>query len=396
VHIVGSTSFGLRNKSHTVSFCDLQIVAQGGYGLANVEPDGLVAGIGGVISGQGTAALLNKGAINLKDVTARNFKDSTGNAADTLLDGVFLADKRLSDPKWQLAVRFPPPSVPVPSKDWVNIQQFGAVADRGVDSTAAFAAAFSSDARVIYIPTGQYAVSEPYLVADNIERIEGMFSVIAMGNDRHPVSGVPSPLFRTGPTRKKPLFIRRLIVERRGNMAIIINHRSSATLVMSDIVGSFGTGLLYRFPEGGPVFANNTTAGHTQVSGTAGAWFRQLNAEGPTIRISNDGAPLWVLGAKTEQTNTFFQSTNGANTEVIGAWIARVFPTLPEMPAFVTKDARLVVSYTETVYRPQAIYAIHLDSRRGDRRTIVRAEELPTRGQWGRMVPSLCTDDLMH
>jgi hypothetical protein len=394
VRIEGSRQYGLRNKSNIVSFSDLQITASGGYGIANVAQDGLIVGIGGVISGEGTSALLNGGVINFKNVAAKNFKGANGKAANARLDGVFQAERRLSDPPWNLRVLSPPKAEPVPVEEWVNIQKFGAVAGDKVDSTGAFEAAFKSDARVIYIPTGQYAVSKPFVVADNIERIEGMFSIINIGNDRHAVDGVPSALFRTSPTRKKPLFIRRLIVERRGNMATIVDHRSSATLVMSDIVGLLGAGLLYRPAEGGQVFADNTSAGRTQVSGRAGLWFRQFNAEGPTIRLGNDGAPLWILGAKTEQTNTLIQSTNGADTEVVGAFIFRVFGTATQMPAFVNQDGRLVVSYAEEATRPDAIYSIHLDSSVRGVHTLIRAEDLPRRGRFSRIAPSLSTDDL--
>ena len=392
VQIEGSKQYGIHNKSNVISFSDLKIMVQEGYGLANVAPDGLIVGIGGVISGKGKAPLLNNGAANLKDVIARNFEDTDGFTANGILDGVFQAEKRLSEPKWHLPVRSPPEPAPVAIDEWVNIRSFGVKPD--VDSTAGFAAALKSEARVIYIPSGQYFVSQPFVVSDNIERIEGMFSIINVGNDRHPIEGIPSALFRTSATRKKPLFLNRLIVERRGSIAVIVDHQSASTLVLSDVIGLLGVGLLYRRKEGGPVFANNTTAGHTDIFGPAGVWFRQFNAEGRTVRLSNDGAPLWILGAKSEQTNTLIQNKNGADTEVVGAFIARIFPTLPQMPAFQNFNGRLVLSYAEDVYRPDAAYRVHLDSLVGDKRTIVSSEDLPRRGKWARMAPILSTDDL--
>lgn len=396
VRIVGSRRYGLRNESNLVSFNDLHITANGGYGIANVAQDGLIVGIGAVVSGRGTEALLNSGAINFKSVAAKNFSGSDGKVTNGSLDGVFLAHKRLSDAPWKLAVLSPPAEASVPVEDWVNIQKFGAIAGDGVDSTGAFDAAFKSNARVIYIPSGQYAVSKPFIVADNIERIEGMFSIINIGNDRHAVAGVPSALFRTNPTRKKPLFIRRLIVERRGTMATIVDHRSSATLVMSDIVGLLGAGLLYRPAEGGQVFADNTMAGRTEVSGQAGLWFRQYNAEGRSVRLVNDGAPLWILGAKSEQTNTLVRSINGADTEVVGAFVFRVFGNATQTAAFINENGRLAVSYVEEATRPVAIYSIHMDSSSGGMHTLVRAEDLPRRGRFARIAPSVSTDDLPH
>lgn len=393
VRIEGSRQYAIRNSSNVVSFSDLYIVTAAGVGVANLAADGLIVGIGGVIEGRGTAPLVNSGSINFKDVAASNFKDAAGKANDQKLDGVFQVARKLSNAKWQLPVRSPPKPAPAGKDDWVNIQKFGAVADRRRDSTAAFQAAFKSDACVVYIPSGEYAVSMPFEVSDSIERIEGMFAVINIGNDPRAVDGAPSALFRTKPARIAPLHIRRLVVYRRGNMSTIVDHRGGGPLVMSDIVGLGGAGLFHRAASGGPVFADNTSAGHTQISGKAGVWLRQYNAEGPTIRLSNDGAPLWILGAKTEQTNTLVQSMNGANTEVVGGFIYRVFGQATEMPAFTNSDARLALSYAEESFRPDAIYSIHLDSRVGGKHVVVRAEDLPRRGQFARMCASLSTDD---
>ncbi len=393
VRIVGSTTCGIRNASNIVSFHDLQIAMKGGVALANTTPDGLMVGVNGVVSGRGSAAVANRGGINFKDVSAKNLKDDDGRALDAELDGVFEAERKLSMPKWRLSIETPPQPDRVPSSDWVNVTRFGI--KPGGDTTAAFLAAFQSNAKVIYIPTGIYYLSKPIEVADDVERVEGMFSVIDIGSDPHFVAGTPSPLFRTSPTRRKPFFVKRLVVERRGTMNFIIEHRAkNATLVLSDIVGLFGVGLVYRGAEGGPVFADNTTAGHTEIAGPAGLWFRQYNAEGPTIRLRNSGAPLWILGAKSEQTNTLVQCVDGGNTEIVGGFVARVFPTLPEMPVFQAIDARVAASYAEDVYRPEAIYRVHLDARIDGKQTRIRAEDLPRRGRWARMAPSLSTDDL--
>jgi hypothetical protein len=111
------------------------------------------------------------------------------------------------------------------------------------------------------------------------------------------------------------------------------------------------------------------------------------------VRIPNDGSPLWILGVKTEQTNTLVRNTNGGETEVVGGLIYRVFGTDPQMPLFVNVGARLVASYAEEAFRPDAFYAVHLDSyMRGGHRS-VEAEQLPKRGNIARMAPNLSTDD---
>jgi hypothetical protein len=392
VRIAECRRYGVRNNSNILSFHDLQISMNGGFGIANLTADGLIVGIDGLISGTGTAALINRGSVNFKNVAARDLKSTNGRSLDTELDGVFQEDKKLSEPFWHLAIQPTPKPDPLSASNWVSVEKFGVKA--GIDSTGAFMAAFASDAKVIYIPSGTYYLSLPLLVADNIERIEGMFSVVNIGNDPHATEDAPSPLFRTNPGRRTPLFIRRLVIERRGNMSYLIEWRGKGTLIISDVIGLFGTGLLYRAADGGPVFADNTTAGHTEIAGSAPLWFRQYNAEGPTVRLTNSGAPLWILGAKSEQTNTLVQCLNGGDSEVVGGFIARVFPTLPEMPAFQAINARLALAYAEDVYRAEAIYRIHLDARHGEKQMLVRAEDLPRRGRWARMAAGLSTDNL--
>jgi hypothetical protein len=395
VRIEGSRLYGMRNTSNIVSFSDLLITTKGGYGLANLSSDGLMVGIGARISGRGYAPLLNSGTVNFKDVSAKEFTTDKSAPVNDHLDGVFQSSQKiLSQAKWQLPVLSPPepePESAAGTGEWTNVEKFGAVASARVDSTAAFISAFKSDARVIYIPTGQYLVSGPIIVGDNIERIEGMFSTISTGVNRQAMD-VDYALFRSSPTRRKPLFIRRLIVEKYGNMSVIIDHYSKAELIMSDIIGLNGARLLYRPEQGGRVFADNTAAGLIEVSGGAGVWLRQLNTEGRGLRIVNHGTPLWILGVKAEQTNTLVQNVAGADTEIVGGLVYRVFGNDEQMPLFVNVNGRLAASYAEEAFRPDAIYSVHLDSRIDDKHTFVRAEDLPRRGRFARMVPSLATD----
>lgn len=394
IQIEGSKEYGIRNESNVISFHDLQIVTQSGYGLANMSSNGLIVGIDGRISGRGVGPLLNNGTINFKNVLAQEFHTTAGETVNARLDGVFQSKRKISNSGWKLPILSPPEPAPAEIGEWTNIKKFGAVADPKVNSTGAFISAFNSDARVIYIPTGQYFVDRPIPIADNIERIEGMFSIINTGWGYHaPDSKIPYSLFRTSPSRKKTLFIRRLTLEKSGDVFAVIDHHSGATLVMSDISGF---ALINRPAEGGPIFADNTAAGYVRVSGSAGVWFRQFNTEGGRERIINNGSPLWILGTKTEQTNTLVQNINGANTEIAGALIYRVYGTAPQMPLFVNVDGHLVASYAEEAFRPDAFYSIHLDSRVNGEHRVVRAEEFPKRGPIARMVPSLSTDVSPH
>jgi hypothetical protein len=391
VRITGSRQYGLRNRSNVVSFHDLEIVTEAGYGLANAAADGLIVGIGGRISGRGTGPLQNIGTVNFKDVAARDYRSAEGSVVDAPLDGVFQGSRRVSDPEWRLPIRSPPEPDPAGTAEWVNIEKYGAVPDPKINSTAAFVAAFHSDARVIYIPTGEYFVEGPISVGNNIERVEGMFSIIATGWGYHSAtSDTPHSLFVTPPSRRTNFFIRRLTVGKTyGDVFAVVDHHGGAALVMSDI-SAFA--MVNRFAEGGPVFGENIAAGYVYVAGPAGAWLRQLDTEGHGVRIQNNGSPLWMLGVKSEQTNTLAQTTNGGATEVVGALVYRVFGTDPQRPLFVNVDGRLAASYAEEAFRSDAFYSVHLDSDVGGEHRVVRAEQLPRRGDIARMVPNLSTD----
>ncbi len=84
---------------------------------------------------------------------------------------------------------------------------------------------------------------------------------------------------------------------------------------------------------------------------------------------------------------------NGGETEVAGGLIYRVYGTDPQMPLFLNVGARLVASYAEEAFRPDAFYAVHLDSYMKDAHRVVQAAQLPKRGNIARMVPNLSTSD---
>jgi len=320
-----------------------------------------------------------------------NYRTAAGMVVDDRLDGVYQGAKRVSGPKWKLPIELPPEPDPVRVDEWVNITKFGAVPDPSVDSTAAFMAALKSNARVIYIPTGQYFVNKPIPIGDDVERIEGMFSVIRTGRGyRSAGTDTALSLFSTSPLRRKALFIRRLTVERDGDVFAVVDHHAPAPLVLSDI-SAFAA--VNRFAEGGPVFGENLNAGYFYLAGSAGAWFRQLDTEGRGVRIRNKGSPLWVLGAKSEQTSTLVRTTDGGDTEIVGGLVYRVYGTDPQVPLFVNIDGRLSASYAEEAFRRNAFYTVHLDSTINGQHTTVGAETFPKRNNIARIVPSLSTDD---
>jgi peptidoglycan hydrolase-like protein with peptidoglycan-binding domain len=405
VQVDGATAYGLRNEQNLVSFNSLTITMAGsaGYGIANIDPvslnlgsagpeEGMIVGVNGVITGSGIEPLLNTATLNFKNVLAQNFVGSSV-AINTSLDGVFHGTTKISNPDWELPIESPPTPEEVPSSEWTNAAQFGATTT--ADATAALRAALSSaTSSVVYIPTGIYSVSGPITISDNIDRIEGMFSIIQMEN-----SGSAYSLFQTTSTRTKPLYIRRLIVEDHTTTGVtsIVDFKSPSPsqLIMSDITG---VSAFTRESGAGQVFGDNISTPHVFIHGSAGVWLRQFNPEVGSTKIFNDGAPLWILGLKTEQPQTILQNSGGANTEIVGGFIYSGYPgTYTDgLPMFLNTDSRFTAAYVEEALRAGATYPVELDSTISGVRTITPAAAFPTRGAFQAvMVGNLSTDTVI-
>lgn len=384
VAIHRSREFGLRNDSNSVPFHNLTIDAEAGVGIANIGPQALIAGIEADISGRGEAAFQNTGSANVRNMTTSHFVQKPGQKNFEKLDGVFVGDKRVAESRWELPILSSSVPNEPSSHEWVSVQSFGAVADPRVDSTRAINAAFRSGAKTIFFPTGQYKISGPIGVPAAVEKIEGLFSTIFAD---HNTKG-PYPAFFTEP-RSIALALRRMIVESRNGPYAVIEHRAASSVLVQDVVG-FGVGLLTRAPGGGNVFVENVScSGRSKLAGPAGVWFRQLNVEANGTMIENDGTPLWILGAKTEQTLTLVDARNHANTEVVGGLIYRVKAETTDVPLFVSDDSRFVASYAEEAFFPTAVYSVHLQSKSGSQGGSVKAVDLPLRGSFGRMAQQL-------
>jgi hypothetical protein len=390
-----SREVGLRNTSNSVPFYDLTIDTESGIGIANIGPQALIVGIKANISGRGEVAFQNTGFANLQRVSIVGSFGDIKQQNLTELNGVNGGKKRVADARWSLPIQSRSIPDESSSSDWVSVKSFGAIADPRVDSTRAINAAFRSGAKTIFFPTGQYKISGSVGIPASVEKIEGLFSTIFA--DRGPTQTDPKsryPVFFTE-ARSTALALRRLIVEGRGGSDAVVEDRVSPPVMLQDIV-AFALGFLSRSAEGGSVFAENISGvGGIRLAGPAGVWFRQLNVEAGGAMIKCDGTPLWILGAKTEQTLTLVDASNHASVEVVGglAYRVSVKPNDPELPFLIASDSRLTAAYAEEAFFPNAVYSVHLQSSTDGRQKLIGATNFPLRGMYGRMVPQVSTDD---
>ncbi len=189
--------------------------------------------------------------------------------------------------------------------------------DDAIDDTLSLQAAVDSGAGTVYLPNGRWILNGTLILRANVQRFLGTEAEITAST--FSTRGV----IVVGATGPSPLFI-----ERFANFGFAGNeprfeHASSRTVVFNDL-----TGLYYRATVAAPgdVFINDTVGNAIEFKGGQNVWARQLNIEEDTTqvgatasaRLVNDGAKVWVLGFKTEQSGVIAKTTGGGHTEIIG------------------------------------------------------------------------------
>lgn len=376
----------IRNAGNSISMRDVVIEAAG-LGVSNDDPRGLIVaeGVRFVPLAQGAVFARNTGYLTLRRPRRAADRRALGPFAQggawsgTSVQSAFGSDWCLPDPPPSAANALPPAS------EWANAVKFGAKPDSPKDAATAIQAALDSGARVVYLPTGTYTIDRPLVIPEGVTHIAGMMSTLTVG--RREVFPREEGMLRIA-SGGSPLTIQHLALD---NMArgsqIGVEHTGARSLRLQDFIG--GGASVGRAPSGGPLVLENTV-GPLHVRGASGVWASQLNVEGQGVLIRNHGAPLSILGLKTEQNATIVETKDAGQTEILGGLVYLVFPPAEVRPVLTNYGSgRVFAAYSESAYRPGAVYLEHMvqiDPR--IRRVVVSAEDLPARGRGlGRLVP---------
>lgn len=390
----GQRRVALSNAGNMVSARRLSVDGHA-TALVNSAEDGLVVIDGLQLSGrsgQGGDWADNRGYLTVRDVVVASANGTRAAPAGALAaDGAYFGTRRLAGygANWSLPVRQPPAVSTPPLSKWANVQRFGARADDEHDATEGIQAAMNSGAEVVYFPSGRYRISDAIDVPASVRRIEGLYSSIRVLPRRAGGFSRETGMFRVA-VGGEPLTIDRLAFD---NMEqgpqTGIEHLADRTLVLRDVI-SGGVEHVHRRAGGGALFLENACCGGMRLEGPQGVWARQFNSEGGGVRVRNDGAPLWILGVKTEQNCTIVENLPGARTEILGGLLYIVMPPPASVPAFIVNPgSSLVAAYVESAYRDGAIYQEHVVSTDASgKRRVVGAAALPARGR-SRLVPGL-------
>jgi len=193
----------------------------------------------------------------------------------------------------------------------------------------------------MYLPHGIYYISAPITIPSYVDRIVGMDSTIRIlpGSNANFPAGAPIFDVVSNSSGSCP-YSNTLVIERlgfdgspAGSPFGIFAVRADAptlgyfprTVVMRDV----GAGGIYRLSQArnaGLMYLENTAGSAMTVAGPQPVEARQYNSEGSMNggpRITNTGAPLWVLGLKTEGPLNIINSlstTTFAINEVLGGY----------------------------------------------------------------------------
>jgi len=267
------------------------------------------------------------------------------------------------------------PSAPYPpAQTWTNVRDFNT--DQSETWSKAIQAAIDSGAETLYFPRDVYNITEPIRVRGNVKRIMGMRSLL-----RIPTSLKDVPMVRFEGTSSTPLIMEYFNA---GSEEYRLNTLTFHQAGMQPLVFKRCYGSLSNEPNKADVFLEDFQ-GMLRLKGPLNVWSRSLNieTEGDTPELVNEGATLWLLGYKTEYQSTNILNRGGAKTEMLGGLIYPVTVQWPNIPAFVNENSSLSMIFSYRVYTERAMHNVLVKETRGQEvRELSKERAFGSQGAW--------------
>ncbi len=384
VEFADQTETAVVNDGNVLSAEGLRIVRPGRTALHNAAAGGLVTLVGSTIDGP----MINRGTVVFRRTAAT--LPGTAETASNRLNGQWTADEpfQSSPLTWSIERGTIDTVDPGPSERWAGVD--GAPGREPADSTAAIQRALDSGASTVVLRHGTFWLSASLRIPPTVRRILGMNSTLRVFPARQPGFSHDDPMLSVT-TAGGPLQIDHLAMDNSnlgGQLGIRLD--ASRPLLMRDIV-SAGVVMLDRTPRGGQAVLEDVCCGPLLAAGSAPVTARQFNTEGGGVRIENRGAPLSILGLKTEQESTVASTSGGGRTEILGGLVYLVgLPSADPPPLFISRESSLAASFVEEVLAAGHSYQMYLRRQNDGQVVQVAPDTMPSRG-FGRMIGLLST-----
>lgn len=285
--------------------------------------------------------------------------------------------------------------------NWINVTDFGATPSDGSNDTDAIQRAIDSSINsgktTLYFPTGYYRINKSLILRGSIKKVVGLYSRLESYDKvffDNPEA--PKPFLRIDNGSADTVIINGL--DTGGGMGnnsggIGIEQVSNRSLVIED--SSLGGGISYRSIEGaGSLFIEDVVGGKFIFSQNQKVWARQLNTEINHWKIRNNGARLWILGLKTENSGsslgspTVIETSNGGYTELLGGLVYPTKDVLDTAPAFINTNSNVSLIYGLSAFGSAARnHNIHVqETKGGNTRNLLRSNVL-SRDVYGSVMP---------
>ncbi|MBQ3553191.1 MAG: hypothetical protein IJA08_00690 [Clostridia bacterium] len=362
------------------------------------------------------------GHLMLRNITASGYgsivqgrwiRTKIENNCEYLKEAVAGGPMMLFDNENQNSLNLPVKETPevrwAPLDEWVSVNEFGAVGDGITDDTESIRKAFASGKSTVYFQPGQYLIDDVIEIPATLERIQFMYSDLVSGENikKRKHTGV----FLIQEHSGVPVIIEDLFAwEKFNGFMTLVEHACKRTVIFSDVHTQTASIYFNTFP-GAMVFMENTGctiggvpgAGHRKEPLPHEDWnsysretpcfyfagqevyCRQLNPERSLHEVINDGGKLWVLGGKTEEEGTAFETRNGGSTEVLGVTFAIVLGQ--GRPTIINENSNVSI-YASTFNTCMSEYLpIAIRETQGNETRELRHEEVPLCAMGCYMIP---------
>jgi|HubBroStandDraft_6_1064221.scaffolds.fasta_scaffold16374_3 hypothetical protein len=386
--VINGFDYGIKvaNNEYSLTFEDLTLLNQKRYGIYNANNVlsirhlfsmngvpaidnanalGLVTLVGAILQGGSSqsSAIENQGTFYARDVTSSGYASALqghGSAIAEYDSGPVVTQFEGKTSSLNLPVEETPYFEDSNLSNWKSVTTYGADPRGIADSSAAIQAAINSGASTIYFPTGVYRLTRTIFVGGTARMLQGFNSSLNPSGEMFSRGDRPAPLlkveagtadvtldhFRIGAYYPHP-----------APGVIFVQQDSARPLIVRDsLIGGQATTIAYQNTSRGTgtLFVENVAAHPWQILFPQSVFARQINPEGNTTKITNQGGNLWILGLKTEDTGTNIDTEQGGSTEVLGGLIYPVWKTPADSASFIVNDSHASFIYAVSNYRPAA------------------------------------------